>query len=169
MEIGNIKKKYDAFETIRNQVNNLKKAVGEKELQIFLLEAKNADIEKRLSKTKSEEVKNTKECIESMAKKLEENSKTLKMKIEKLEAKVKTEDKKRFGCYHCEFEASTERGLYCHVGRKHKTENKKYPSICDRWDFELKNENEMKNTCIPIHTITFSINVINVTFLGQMI
>ena len=122
----------------------MKKAVGEKELQISLLEAKHADIEKRLSETKSEEVKNTKECIESMAKKLEENSKILTMKIEKLEAKVKTEDKKSFKCVQCEFEASSERGLQSHVGRKHKAENKKYPSTCDLCDFEFKNEKEMK-------------------------
>ena len=60
LEIRSIKKNYDAFETVQNQVNHLKKAVGEKDLQIYLLEAKQTDIEKRLSETKSEEVKNKK-------------------------------------------------------------------------------------------------------------
>ena len=139
--------------TLQNQINNLKKTVGEKDLKLSQFEAKQIEIEKRMIEAKSDTVKDKTDFFEIMTKKVEEKNKTLVEKIDILEAKVKREDKTSFKCSQCDFEASSKRGLQSHVGRKHKTENRKYPTICDLCESELKNEKELKK-----HMLTHSYN-----------
>ena len=57
---------------------------------------------------------------------------------------MKSDEKKKFKCSECTFEANSERGLKSHVGMKHQEENGKYPRTGDFCDLEIKNAKDMK-------------------------
>ena len=110
-------------------------------------------METRINKQKSVDFESKIKCLESTINKLDKSNDKVIAKIEKLETRMKSDEKKKFKCSECTFEANSERGLKSHVGMKHQEENGKYPRTCDLCDLQLKNVKDMKK-----HMLSHSYN-----------
>ena len=101
-------------------------------------------METRINKQKSVDFESKIKCLESTINKLDKSNDKVIAKIDKLESRLKSDEKKKFKCSECTFEANSERGLKSHVGMKHQEENGKYPRTGDFCDLEIKNAKDMK-------------------------
>ena len=117
------------------------------------IKKKQVDVETRINKQKNVDFETKIKYLESTVKKLDKSNDIFIVKIDKLESRIKIDEKKKYKCSECNFESISERGLKGHVGRKHQEENGKYPRTCDLCDLQLKNVKDMKK-----HKLSHSYN-----------
>ena len=101
------------------------------------IKKKQVDVETKINKVKVLDFENKIKCLENTVKKFEESNEIFLEKIKKQESK-------KYKCSECTYEATSERGLKTHIGRKHQAENGNFPRTCDLCDFQIKNRKDMK-------------------------
>ena len=129
--------------TQNTETNALKSILVKLELSEKVCENKMKTFEKQLETfkdvigQKDEKISSLEEQVKEMENKLKE--------LKKNEDKVKKPKKKK-QCPHCEFEASSERGLRTHITRIHTdSKNIEFPTTCELCDFVAKNKSELKS------------------------
>ena len=90
-------------------------------LQATTKEIKKKQVDTRINKQKSVDFESKIKCLESTINKLDKSNDKVIAKIDKLDSRMKSDEKKKFKCLECTFEANSERGLKSYVGRKMKS------------------------------------------------
>ena len=119
----------------------------------LLLKVENLETFAKENNKKQIKFENNIQTLESRLTKQEKYNNMLNDKLDKIVSTVEIAEKKKFKCSECEYEATSERGLKCHIGRKHQTDKSNYPKTCDLCDYVIKNAKEMKK-----HMLSHSFN-----------